>query len=148
MQQEIFQLVRNENTKNEHAGIKRKKIWRKNKRKRVSSSNIYIVKFEFLFQLAPKPAGRSLMKWFHFLSFEKFFLLPFSTPSLFSLLSRNKSSHRMCSKGKAVLDKFATFTRKQLCWSHFLIKWQVWRSSTLLKTESNPGVLLWIFRAF
>ena len=29
-------------TKNEHAGIKKKKIWRKSKRKRVCSYNIYI----------------------------------------------------------------------------------------------------------
>ena len=30
----IFQFVKNENTKNEHAGIKRKKTWRKSKRKK------------------------------------------------------------------------------------------------------------------
>ena len=46
---DIFQFVRNENTRNELAGIKRKKILRKIKRKRVSSFNIYIFVFEFLF---------------------------------------------------------------------------------------------------
>ena len=39
---DIFQFVRNENTKNEHVGIKRKKNWRKSKRNSAISSNIYI----------------------------------------------------------------------------------------------------------
>ena len=34
---------------------------------------------------------------------------------------------------KAVLKNFATFTGKQLSWSLFLIKLQVWRPATLLK---------------
>ena len=49
MRHEIFFNLSDEiKTKNEQAGIKRKKIWRKSKRKRVSSFNIYIVVFAFL----------------------------------------------------------------------------------------------------
>ena len=86
------------------------------------------------------------MKCFHFLlSFEKFFLaLLCSTLSSSSLSSRYKSRHRRCSIQKTVLKKFATFTGKHLCWSHFLIKLLIWRPATLLKRESNTGVFLWI----
>ena len=59
-----------------------------------------------------------------------------------------KSSHQRCSIEKAVLKKFTTFAGKNLCLSHFLIKFQVWRPANLLKSESNTDVFLWIFGNF
>ena len=47
-----------------------------------------------------------------------------------------------------VLKNFAKFTRKQPCWSLFLITLQVWKPATLLKGDSNTGVFLWIWRIF
>ena len=47
-----------------------------------------------------------------------------------------------------VLKNFAKFTRKQPCWSLFLITLQAWKPATLLKGDSNTGVFLWIWRIF
>ena len=124
---DIFQFARqNKNTKNEHAQIKRKKIWRKSMRKRVSSFNVYIVVSAFLLQLAPKLAGRtSMLNVFIFFFNFKIFPSPLcSKLSSSSLLSTHKSSHWMCSTEKVVLKKFATFIGKHLCQTHFLIKLQ------------------------
>ena len=41
-----------------------------------------------------------------------------------------------------VLKNFANFTAKHLCWSTFFIKLQAWRAATLLKRDSNTGVIL------
>ena len=41
-----------------------------------------------------------------------------------------------------VLKNFANFTAKHLCWSIFFIKLQAWRAATLLKRDSNTGVIL------
>ena len=41
-----------------------------------------------------------------------------------------------------VVKNFANFTEKQLCWSHFLIRMQVRRTSTLLKRDTDTGVFL------
>ena len=38
---------------------------------------------------------------------------------------------------KAVLKNFGIFTGKQLCWSLFLIKLQIFRAATLLKRDPN-----------
>ena len=46
---------------------------------------------------------------------------------------------------KDVLTNFASFTRKHLCWSLFLIKFN---KTTLLKRESNTDVFLWNLRNF
>ena len=43
---------------------------------------------------------------------------------------------------KVVLRNFATFTEKHVCWSLFLIKLQVVRPETLLKTDSNADAFL------
>ena len=48
-----------------------------------------------------------------------------------------KSSHWRCSVNKGVLQNFAKFTRKHLCWRLFLIK-----------KESNTVVFLWTLRNF
>ena len=48
----------------------------------------------------------------------------------------------------SVLKNFAIFTRKQLCWSLFLRKWQVLKHASLLKGDSNTGVFLWILQNF
>ena len=46
---------------------------------------------------------------------------------------------------KAALKHFAD-SQKNILWSLFLIKLQVWRPTNLLKWYSNPGVFLWILR--
>ena len=47
-----------------------------------------------------------------------------------------------CKNG--VLDSFAKFTRKHLCRSHLLKKWQV---TGCLKRDSDPGVFLQIVQS-
>ena len=42
-----------------------------------------------------------------------------------------------------VLENFTIFTRKQLCWSLFLMAFS---SATLLKRDSNTGAYLWILK--
>ena len=59
----------------------------------------------------------------------------------------SRSSHRRCSVKKDVLKRFANFT-KHPCWSLFLIKLHAFRPATLLKRDSNTGVLLWILWNF
>ena len=46
-----------------------------------------------------------------------------------------RSSYQRCSIKKAVLQNFAIFTGKNLCWSLFLIKLQAFSATTLLKTR-------------
>ena len=41
-------------------------------------------------------------------------------------------------------QSFADVFQKISCWSYFLIKLQAWRSSILLKRDSNTGFFLWI----
>ena len=41
-----------------------------------------------------------------------------------------------------VLEKFAIFAGKYLCWSYFLIKLQAWKSAILLKRDSNTDAFL------
>ena len=40
------------------------------------------------------------------------------------------------------------FTRKHLCWGHFLINLHVIRSRILLERDSNTGAFLWILQNF
>ena len=47
-----------------------------------------------------------------------------------------------------VLKNFAIFTGKHLCWSLFFNKVLQLKSATLLKGDSNAGVLLWILWNF
>ena len=150
MQQERFKFVRNENTKNEHTGgIKRKKIWRKSKWKSLSSSNFLHSCTYISVLTSTETCTQKLNETFSFFSFIwKIVPPPFSTLFSSSLSIRNKSSHRRCSIEKAALKKFATFTEKHLCCSHFWIKLQVWRPATLLKRVSNKGVFLWIMGHF
>ena len=59
-----------------------------------------------------------------------------------------RSGHRRWFIKKSILKNFAIFSGKNLCWSLFLIKLQVFRSATLLKRYSNTGVFLLILRNF
>ena len=59
-----------------------------------------------------------------------------------------KISHQRCSVKKGVHKNFGNFTRKHLSWILFLIKLQVFRPATLLKRNSNTGVLLWNLQIF
>ena len=45
-----------------------------------------------------------------------------------------------------VLQNFANFTGKHLCWSLFFKKLQAFRPATLLKRDSYTGVFLWNLR--
>ena len=49
---------------------------------------------------------------------------------------------------KAVLKKFANFTRKHLCWNLFSVKLQAFSPATILKKDSNTGVYCEIFEIF
>ena len=41
-----------------------------------------------------------------------------------------------------ILKNFAIFTKKEIYWSLFSIKFQAFTPATLLKTDSNTGVFL------
>ena len=56
-----------------------------------------------------------------------------------------KSSNRRCSAKKVFL-KISQISQENICL--FLIKLQVCRLSTLLKRDSNTGILLWNLRNF
>ena len=56
-----------------------------------------------------------------------------------------RSSHRRCSVKKGVFKNLQKFTGKHLCCSLFLIKLQVFRPATLLNSDSDTDVFLWIF---
>ena len=58
-----------------------------------------------------------------------------------------KSSHLRFSE-LGVFKHFANCTRKNLCWSLFLIKLQPWRPDTFSKRDSNAGVFLWNCKIF
>ena len=49
---------------------------------------------------------------------------------------------------KKVLLKISQSTEKGLCWSLFFNKGAGWRLATLLKTDSNRGIFLWILAKF
>ena len=53
-----------------------------------------------------------------------------------------KGSNRTCSAKERVLNNFANFTIKHLCWSLFVIKLQAYRPATLLKRDSDTGVFM------
>ena len=67
---------------------------------------------------------------------------------LLTRLSLSRSSHKSCSLKKVVLKNLALFTGKNLYWSLFLIKLQIWRITTLSKRDSNTGIFLWILQNF
>ena len=68
----------------------------------------------------------NILKWQDCKIFTK--LVPFQTFS--------RSSHWRCSV-KGVLKNLRNFTGKHLCWSLFLIKFQVFKPLILLKRDSN-----------
>ena len=51
--------------------------------------------------------------------------------------SYHRSSHSQMFFKIIVLKNFAIFAEKLLCWSFFLIKFHVWRPTTLLKRDST-----------
>ena len=57
-----------------------------------------------------------------------------------------RSSHQRCSIKKAVLKNLEIFTGKHLPLSLLLIKLKAFRPATLLKTDSNTGIFLWILQ--
>ena len=59
-----------------------------------------------------------------------------------------KRSHRRSSVKKAVLKHWAILIEKYLCWSLFSINLQAYKSATLLQTDSNTGLFLWILQNF
>ena len=63
-------------------------------------------------------------------------------------ISKTKSSHRRCSLKKGVLKKFAKFTGKHLCWSHFFHKVTGQKLATLLKKRLQYRCFLVNFAKF
>ena len=57
-------------------------------------------------------------------------------------------NHPRCSVKKDVLKNFVIFTGKNLCWSLLLIKLLALKPATLLKSDFNTGVFLWILQIF
>ena len=55
---------------------------------------------------------------------------------------KRRNSQWRCSVKKGVIKNLANFTRKNLCWSLFLIKLQQIRPATLLKLDCNTDVFL------
>ena len=78
-------------------------------------------------------------------NFAKFLKTPFFTEHLQGLLLSRSSQSKMFFE-IGVLKNFATFTEELLCWILFFIQFQALRPATLLKTNSNTGVFLWIFK--
>ena len=79
----------------------------------------------------PEPTEEEIIRlWCHTSYLPKFFKLYISQTKK-SLNFR--SSHQRCSIKKLFLKNFSIFTRKQLCWSLFLIELQAWRPAILLK---------------
>ena len=62
--------------------------------------------------------------------------------------TRDRSSRSQIFFKICFLKNFANFTRKHLCWNHFLIKLQTWRSAILLKRDSNTDVSWEIWEIF
>ena len=50
---------------------------------------------------------------------------------------QNRSSRSQLFFKIVILQNFAIFTAKHLCWSLLLIKWQGWGPASLLKRDSN-----------
>ena len=63
-------------------------------------------------------------------------------PVTFFSVSRNRSSRLQLFFKINVLKNLANFTRKCLCRSLFLIKFQTWMSATSSKTDSSTSVFL------
>ena len=84
----------------------------------------------------------SEIKWYP----EKIFRMRFLVFSKYMILDPKKPAD-VISK-KYVLKIFVNFTGRHLFWSLFLVKLQVWRPATLLKSGSNTGVFLWNLRNF
>ena len=59
-----------------------------------------------------------------------------------------RSNHLQISYKVGVLKNFPKFVGKHICWSHFLIKLQVWRRETSLKRDSNRDIFLEISHNF
>ena len=74
----------------------------------------------------------------------------FCSESLWKHELNARSSHWNASvkKGLCVFRNFASFTEKQLRWSHFLIELPTFRPAALLKRDSNTDVFLWNLQNF
>ena len=87
---------------------------------------------------------------YHFLfkNFKNIFTVYIYHTTNSTLFGMFRNIHRRSSVKKIVPKNFAIFTGKHLCWSLFLINLQAFRSTALLKRDSNTGVFLWILRNF
>ena len=66
----------------------------------------------------------------------------FFTAVFSKFCKKSRRSDQRCSIKKAVLNNFAVFTGKDMCRSLFLIKLWALSPATLLKRDSNTGVVL------
>ena len=69
-----------------------------------------------------------------------------SAEHLWKYASAYRSSRSQMFFKIVFLKNFANFTGKHICWSLFLIKLQAFRSSAVLKRDSNTGIILWNLR--
>ena len=83
----------------------------------------------------------SLAKWLSVRLRDKWFQVRVPLQSLITnfMIRSTEATVSKCSSKQDVIKNFAIFTRKQLCWSIFLIKQQTSRPVTLLKSNSSTG---------
>ena len=65
--------------------------------------------------------------------------MTFFTVVFSKFCKKSRSCHQKCSIKKAIINNFAKFTGKHLCWSLLLLKLKAFRSATLLK--ENPTLM-------
>ena len=64
---------------------------------------------------------------------------------LLAHVAKHSNNHSQMFSKTGVFKNFAIFTGKNLCSSHFLVKFQAWRPAFYLKRDSNAGVFLFFF---
>ena len=102
--------------------------------------------FNFPFCSVSHPLKLSRCKMLTLFSISSFhaivpFLYPLKTSGS-DVFKGYRSNHWRCSVKKHVLQNFANYTGKHLCWSLILIELQALKSAVLLKRDSNIGAFL------
>ena len=90
---------------------------------------------------------QQIFEWFLFcFVFEKTSSsIPMLLVMLLAHVAKHSNNHSQMFSKTGVFKNFAIFTGKNLCSSHFLVKFQAWRPAFYLKRDSNAGVFLFFF---
>ena len=68
--------------------------------------------------------------------------IPMLLVMLLAHVAKYSNNHSQMFSKTGVFKNFAIFTGKNLCSSHFLVKFQAWRPAFYLKRDSNAGAFL------